>query len=135
VSFGRQPASKQTDKQKHRKGSTAVISLKQLLAAITRTKWVWIGLAAVLALRFYYVREMIAALMIFSVLFAAGAIVALVVFLVDRASRQIVIWAEAGLGAVVHWVTDAAEAIFAKPVWAQAVSHRFRKELKQNGKI
>jgi hypothetical protein len=119
-----------------------VISVKQLqhnlpalFRTITRTKWIWIGLAAALALRFYYVREMIAALMIFSVLFAAGAIVALVVFLVDRASRQIVIWAEAGLGAVVHWVTDTAEGILAKPVWAQAVSHRFRKELKQNGKI
>jgi hypothetical protein len=135
VSFGHQPASKQTDKQKHRKGSTAVISLKQLLAAITKTKGVWIGVAAVLALRFYYVREMIAALVIFSVLFAAGAIVVLAVFLVDRLSQQIVIWAEAGLGAVVHWVTDAAEGILAKPVWAQAASHRFRKELKQNGKI
>jgi hypothetical protein len=73
--------------------------------------------------------------MIFSVLFLAGAVVVLTVFLVDRASRQIVIWAEAGLGAVVHWVTETAEGIFAKPVWAQAVSHRFRKELKQNGKI
>jgi hypothetical protein len=119
-----------------------VISLRQLqhnlpalFRTITRTKWIWIGLAAVLALRFYYVREMIAALMIFSVLFAAGAVVALVVFLVDRASRQIVIWAEAGVRPVAHWVTDAAEGIFAKPVWAQAVSHRFRKELKQNGKI
>ena len=112
-----------------------MISLKQLLAAIARTKRVWIGLAAVLALRFYYVREMIAALMIFSVLFAAGAIVVLAVFLVDRASRQIVMWAEGVLGAVGHWVTDAAEVIFAKPVWAQAVPHRFRKELKQNGRI
>ena len=112
-----------------------MISLKQLLAAITRTKWMWIGLAAVLALRFYYVREMIAALIIFSVLFAAGAIVVLAVFLVDRLSRQIVIWVEAGVRPVAHWVTDAAEGIFAKPVWAQAVSHRFRKELKQNGKI
>lgn len=115
-----------------------MISIKQLqhkVPAIVKTKWVWIGLAAVLTLRFYYVREMIAALMIFSVVFAAGAIVALAVFLVDRASRQIVIWAEAGLGAVVHWVTETAEGIFAKPVWAQAVSHRFRKELKQNGKI
>jgi hypothetical protein len=112
-----------------------VISLKQLLAAITRTKWMWIGLAAALALRFYYVREMIAALIIFSVLFAAGAIVVLAVFLVDRLSRQIVIWVEAGIRPVAHWVTDAAEGILAKPVWAQAVSHRFRKELKQNGKI
>jgi len=50
-----------------------VISLKQLLAAITRTKWVWIGLTAVLALRFYYVREMIAALMIFSVFVCGGS--------------------------------------------------------------
>ena len=115
-----------------------MISLKQLrrrVPTIVKTKWVWIGLAAVLTLRFYYVREMIAALMIFSVLFLAGAVVVLTVFLVDRASRQIVIWGEAGIAAVVHWFTGTAEGIFAKPVWAQAVSHRFRKELKQNGKI
>jgi hypothetical protein len=36
------------------------------------SKWIWIGLAVVAsALRFYYVQEMIAALMIFSVLFMA----------------------------------------------------------------
>ena len=118
-----------------------MISLKQLphnlptpFRTIIRMKWMWIGLAAVLALRFYYVREMIAALMIFSVLFAAGAIVALAVFLVDRLSQQIVIWAEAGIRPVVHWVSDATEGIFATPAWVQALPHRFRKELKHSEK-
>jgi hypothetical protein len=118
---------------------TPLKQLQQKLPAITRTmvrtKWMWIDLAAVLALRFYYVREMIAALMIFSVLFAAGAIVVLAVFLLDRLSYQIVIWAEGGLGPLVHWVSEAAAGIFARPAWAQAVSHRFRKELKPDGKI
>lgn len=102
---------------------------------MTRTKWIWIGLAAVLALRFYYVREMIAALMIFSVLFAVGAIVALAVFLLDRASEQIVIWAEAGARPVLRWASDVTEGIFARPAWVHALPHRFRKELKQNSKI
>ena len=118
-----------------------MISLKQLqhklpalFRTIARTKWIWIGLAAALALRFYYVREMIAALMIFSVLFAAVAIVALAVFLVDRLSQQIVIWAEAGVRPVVHWVSDVTEGMFATPAWVQALPHRFRKELKHSEK-
>ena len=109
-------------------------TLPALLRAIARTKWIWIGLAAILALRVYYIREMIAALVIFSVLFAAVAIVALAVFLVDRLSQQIVIWAEAGIRPVVHWVSDATEGIFATPAWVQALPHRFRKELKHSEK-
>jgi hypothetical protein len=109
-------------------------SLPVILRAIARTKWIWIGLAAALALRVYYIREMIAALMIFSVLFAAGAVVALAVFLVDRLSQQIVIWAEAGIRPVAHWVSDATEGIFATPAWVQALPHRFRKELKHSEK-
>ena len=109
-------------------------NLPALLRMIARTKWIWIGLAAALALRVYYIREMIAALMIFSVLFAAGAVVALAVFLVDRLSQQIVIWAEAGIRPVAHWVSDATEGIFATPAWVQALPHRFRKELKHSEK-
>ena len=109
-------------------------SLPALLRTIARTKWIWIGLAAAFALRFYYVREMIAALVIFSVLFAAVAIVALAVFLVDRLSQQIVIWAEAGIRPVVHWVSDVTEGMFATPAWVQALPHRFRKELKHSEK-
>lgn len=115
-----------------------MISLKHLqdkLPAITnvmfRTKWIWAGLAIILALRFYYVREMIAALMIFSVLFAAGALLVLAVILLDRVSQQIAVWAEAGA----HWVGAAAEALFARPMWAHALPHRFRKELKHSEKI
>jgi hypothetical protein len=114
--------------------------VSQKLPAALRTKWLWIGLAAVLALRFYYVREMIAALIIFSVLFAAVAVVALIVFLLDRASQQIVVWAEPGVARLVRWfgdvpwIGDARDAIVATPAWVQALPHRFRKELKGNEK-
>lgn len=122
-----------------------MISIKQLqhhlpapFRAITRTvirtKWLWIVLAALLALRVYYVREMIAALMIFSVLFAAVGIVVLAVFLLDRASQLIVVWAEAGIRPVAHWVGDVTDSIFAAPAWVQALPHRFRKELKHSEK-
>jgi hypothetical protein len=60
-------------------------------------KWVWIGLSAIPTLRIYYVREMVAALMIFSVLFVAGAIVVLVLFLLDLASQRLLSWAEGGV--------------------------------------
>ena len=112
---------------------------QRLPAAITR-KWLWFGLAAAFALRFYYVREMIAALIIFSVLFAAAAVLALVVFLLDRASQQIVIWAEPGVVRFVRWISDvpwigdAAEAVVGVPAWILALPHRFRKELKDSEK-
>jgi hypothetical protein len=109
-------------------------NLQALLRTIARTKWIWIGLGAALALRVYYVRKMIAALVIFSILFAAVAIVAFAVFLVDRLSQRIVIWAEAGVRPFVHWVSDATEGIFARPAWVQALPHRFRKELKRSEK-
>jgi hypothetical protein len=62
-----------------------------------RMKWVLIGLGALPALRIYYVREMVAALMIFSILFVAGAIVVLVLFLLDLASQRLISWAEGGV--------------------------------------
>ena len=57
-------------------------------------KWMWIGLAALIALQIYYVREMLAALLIFAVLFAFGAAIAFVLFLFDQASQKTVEWAE-----------------------------------------
>jgi hypothetical protein len=127
-----------------RKGTNPVSSFRwvcQKLSAALRGKWIWIGLAALPALRFYYVREMIAALMIFSVLFVAVAFVVLVIFLIDRFSQQIVVWAEPGAARVARWVADvpwigdARDAIVATPAWVQALPHRFRKELKENEKI
>ena len=57
-------------------------------------KWMWIGLAAVAALQFYYVREMIAAFVILGVVFAVLAGAGLLVFLVDRAGERSPSWVE-----------------------------------------
>ena len=58
------------------------------------SKWVWIGLAALVAIQIYYVREMLAALAIFAVLFGIGAVIAFVLFLFDQVSQKTVEWAE-----------------------------------------
>lgn len=57
-------------------------------------KWMWIGLAIVAALQFYYVQEMIAAFVVLGVVFALIAGAGLLVFLVDRASARTLTWAE-----------------------------------------
>jgi hypothetical protein len=54
----------------------------------------WVGLAAVAALQFYYVQEMIAAFVVLAVLFAVIAGAGLLVFLVDRASDRTLGWIE-----------------------------------------
>ena len=53
-------------------------------------------------MRLYYVQEMIAALIMFSVLFVAVAVVVLILFLLDRASQYAMTWAEAGVVRLVH---------------------------------
>ena len=50
-------------------------------------KWLWIALGALVALQLYFVQEMVAALMLFTGIFIVCAIIALVLYLVDRASR------------------------------------------------
>ena len=57
-------------------------------------KWLWLGLAAFIAIQIYYVREMLAALLIFAVLFGFGAVVEFVLFVLDKASQRTVEWAE-----------------------------------------
>lgn len=57
-------------------------------------KWMWLGLAVVAALQFYYVQEMIAAFVVLGVVFALIAGAGLLVFLVDRASARTLSWAE-----------------------------------------
>ncbi len=115
-----------------------MISFKELSHKLLATKWRWVvfGLAAAPTIHFYYVREMIAALMIFSVLFAAIFVVIVVLFLLDRASERIVVWCEAGASHVARWIADGIEGIIARPAWAHAVPPRFRKEqLKESKKI
>ena len=50
-------------------------------------KWLWIGLVAFVALQIYFVQEMVVALMLFTGVFVICALIALVLYLVDRASR------------------------------------------------
>ena len=45
-----------------------------------------IGVTALVAMRFYYVREMLAALVLFSVLFGCAATVVAMLFIIDRAA-------------------------------------------------
>jgi hypothetical protein len=46
-----------------------------------------IGVTALVAMRFYYVREMLAAFVLFSVLFGCVAAVLAMLFILDRAAR------------------------------------------------
>lgn len=106
-----------------------MISFRRLSdLARTNKKWIWIGLAAVPAIRLYYVQEMIAALIMFSVLFVCAAAVVLIIFFLDRASQHVMTWAEGSVARVLHWLVDAVEGIVASPVSAWAVPHRIRKE-------
>jgi hypothetical protein len=57
-------------------------------------KWLWFSLAALIAIQMYFVREMLAALLIFAVVFALGAAVVFVFFLFDQISQRTVEWAE-----------------------------------------
>ena len=50
-------------------------------------KWLWIVLGSIAALQLYFVRELLAAFVLFTGLFIVCAILALVLYLVDRASR------------------------------------------------
>jgi hypothetical protein len=50
-------------------------------------KWLWIALATFVGLQIYFVQEMLAALMLFTGIFIVCAVVALSLYLVDKASR------------------------------------------------
>ena len=69
------------------------MSLPEVNAKKAR-KWLWIGLASLAALQVYFVRELMVALALFSVLFAVVATVVLLVYLFDRASQRTLAWAE-----------------------------------------
>ena len=57
-------------------------------------KWMWIGLAAFVALQLYFVQAMLAALMLFTAVFGVLAVVALVLYLIDRIGQWGLGWAE-----------------------------------------
>jgi hypothetical protein len=57
-------------------------------------KWLWIGLAAFAALQVYLVQELLAAMVLFSIMFAVVAVAALALYLFDRAGQRTLEWAE-----------------------------------------
>ena len=66
-------------------------------------KGIFIGATAMVAMRFYYVREMLAALVLFSVLFGCAAAVLALLFILDRAGRAATEFLELrGKGALQH---------------------------------
>jgi hypothetical protein len=75
-------------------------------------KWLWIGLGAFAALQVYFVRELLVALVLFTGLFIICAIIALVLYLVDRASR----WGLDVAGAQAKRAINAAEELSKKPL-------------------
>ena len=60
-------------------------------------KWLWRILLALVALQAYFVRELLAALILFSALFVAVAAVVGIFFLLREAGQRTLAWAEAGL--------------------------------------
>jgi hypothetical protein len=64
-----------------------LVKVSKVFSEQKARKWMWIGLAAFVALQIYFVQEMLAALILFTGLFVVCALAALVFYLVDRASR------------------------------------------------
>ena len=124
----------------HRQGISSLLFLKQLsheASTMNRKTWICIvlGLVAVPTLHIYYLQEMIAALIMFSFLFGAVSIAALIIFILVRTTKPIIAWAMPKVRRVVHRSVHAVEGVIASPVWAQAVPHCFRREqLKWNEK-
>jgi Flp pilus assembly protein TadB len=79
------------------------VSLPSLSSLVRGRDWIqgrnwkiWTGIAvtALAAVQLYFVREMLAALFIFTIVFAFVATVFLMLWLVDRAGQRTLAWAE-----------------------------------------
>jgi uncharacterized membrane protein YqjE len=65
-------------------------------------KWMWVALAAFLALQIYFVQEMLAALLLFTGVFVILALIALVIYLVDQAGQWSIVWAGEHVRPAIH---------------------------------
>jgi len=63
------------------------VNVNGVLSEQKARKWLWIALAAFVGLQIYFVQEMLAALILFTGIFIVVAVVALVLYMVDQASR------------------------------------------------
>ena len=78
-----------------REKGASLVKVSRVFSERKARKWLWIAIGAFVALQVYFVRELLAALMLFTGVFVICAIVALALYLIDRASR----W---GLGVAGH---------------------------------
>jgi hypothetical protein len=78
-----------------REKGASLVKVSKVFSERKARKWLWFAIGAFAALQIYFVRELLAALMLFTGVFVICATVALVVYLIDRASR----W---GLGVAGH---------------------------------
>jgi cytosine/uracil/thiamine/allantoin permease len=69
------------------------VKARNMLSEKKARKWMWAGLVAFVAMQIYFVQEMMAALMLFTGVFLIFAILALVVYLVDRVGQWSLGWA------------------------------------------
>ncbi len=78
-------------------------------------KWMWGILAAILAVQVYYVREILAALFLFALVFAVIAGVALVLYLVERAGEFSFAWVAPATRRAWEYLTELSKRPFRRP--------------------
>jgi hypothetical protein len=69
------------------------VKLTQVFSERKARRGLWLALGALVALQIYYVQEMLAALLLFTGIFIVCAMIALVLYLADRAGRWGLGWA------------------------------------------
>lgn len=77
------------------------------------------GLVAVPALHVYYVQEILAAFIAFSLLFVAVSTVVFTIFFLVRTIKSIIAWVTPKVRPVMHRGVDTVEGVIASPVLAQ----------------
>jgi uncharacterized membrane protein YqjE len=69
------------------------VSVGKMVSEKKARKWMWAGLGTLVALQMYFVQEMLAALLLFAGVFVIVAVIALLIYLVDRAGQWSIGWA------------------------------------------
>jgi hypothetical protein len=69
------------------KRGSILVRVREFLNDRKNQKWLWISVSVIVALQIYFVQELLVALMLFTGLFALCALAALVLYLIDQASR------------------------------------------------
>jgi len=80
------------------------VSFPSWLQRKSTRKWILFGVAALVATQLYYVREMLAALLLFSIAFAVIAAVILVFLLLDRGIYRTLAWTAPYTAHAAQWV-------------------------------